>query len=83
MTTIDVLLLKILAQKSYDKNIKEIQEELRLININLCQRGIYQRLEKLKSREITVRRWKKRTMVYTISEGGKFKLATFQEQLRA
>ena len=83
MTTIDVLLLKILAQKSYDKNIKEIQEELRLININLCQRGIYQRLEKLKSRELTVRVWKKRTMVYTISEGGKFKLATFQEQLRA
>ncbi|MCC3575240.1 MAG: hypothetical protein JGK30_25945 [Microcoleus sp. PH2017_40_RAT_O_B] len=83
LTTVDILLLKILAQKAYGKSIKEIQAELRLVNINLCQRGIYQRVERLNSRKFTIRGWKKRTMIYAISEAGKFKLATFQEQLRA
>ncbi|MEG4322693.1 MULTISPECIES: hypothetical protein [unclassified Microcoleus] len=83
MTTVDMLLLKILAQKSYGKNIKEIQNELRLVNINLCKRGIYQRLEKLKSRQLVIGGWKIKTRLYAISEAGKFKLAIFQEQLRA
>ena len=83
MTTIDMLLLKILAKKSHSKTIKEIQNELRLINVNSCQRGIYQRLERLKSRQFVITEWKTKARLYTISDTGKFKLVVFQEQLKA
>ena len=83
MSTIDVLLLKILAKKSCDKNIKEIQNELRLVNVSLCRKGIHQRLERLKSHQLIIGEWKRKARVYAISEAGKFKLAIFQEQLKA
>ena len=68
MTTVDILLLKILATKTYAKSIKEIQEELNMVNINLGIKEVRQRLEKLNSRQLTITGWKKRTKLYAISE---------------
>ncbi|MEG4318356.1 MULTISPECIES: hypothetical protein [unclassified Microcoleus] len=83
MNTVNILLLKILAEKTYDKNIKEIQGALKSININICERDIYQRLRRMKSQHLIIAGWKGKIRVYAISDAGKFKLATFQEQLRA
>ncbi|MCC3460007.1 MAG: helix-turn-helix transcriptional regulator [Microcoleus sp. PH2017_27_LUM_O_A] len=83
MSTVDILLLKILNKKTCGKSIREIQNELRTVNINLCQRGIYQRLERMKERQLVARKWEKKTRLYAILDAGKFKLVIFQEQLRA
>lgn len=83
MTTIDILMLKILAEKNHEKSVKEIQEKLRDINVNLCQRGIYQRLKRLQSHRLINKECKKQIKLYKISEAGKFSLTMFQNQLSA
>jgi len=82
MTTTGIILLKALNQKQF-KPIKEIQTDLKLLGMNLNQKTIYARLEKLASKKLCHQKWQEGLKIYGLSKMGKRELDLFKTQLLA
>ena len=83
MTTVDILLLKVLEKSNDEINAKKIHDGLGLLEISCCVASIYRRLKTLKSRIFVTIHWKTGNKFYSISPSGKHWLNTFENQLQA
>lgn len=82
MTTTNIILLKALNREQF-KPIKEIQADLRLLGVNLSQKGIYAKLENLANKKLCHREWQEGTKIYGLSRIGEWELDLFKTQLLA
>lgn len=82
MTTAHIILLKSLNREQF-RSIKQIQSELRKVGINLSQKNIYAKLEKMADRNLCHREWEKGTKIYGLSRIGEWELDLFKKQLLA
>jgi DNA-binding PadR family transcriptional regulator len=83
MTTVDILLLKILSESSSQTKIREIYSELNSLEISCCVANIYRRLHNLKSKKLVNTYWEAGNKFYSISTSGEIYLNTFKNQLQA
>lgn len=81
MTTVDILLLKVLTESGSQIKIRDIYNKLSSLEISCCVANIYRRLNTLKSKKLIDTYWQSGSKFYSISVLGKSCLDTFKNQL--